>query len=149
MKSLDRYLGRRYIKREAVSKQEIADILSLVERDLQECRKEGISRDWRFNIAYNAGLQLCKAVLRASGYRTTYRSPSHQVTIECLTFIMGPGQKKNSDYLDNCRGLRNKVEYDVAGAVGETDLLELIDLVVELRLDVLSWLRNNHPDLLQ
>ena len=38
-----------------IMKQEVKSILDLVERDLAEASKVEISKDWRFNIAYNAG----------------------------------------------------------------------------------------------
>jgi hypothetical protein len=38
------------------SRQEIGDLLGVVERDLADCRTPGLSADWRLNIAYNAAL---------------------------------------------------------------------------------------------
>ena len=147
MKSLDYYSSRRLLRREPTSPQEISDILSVVDRDLEECRKDDISLDWRFNIAYNAGLQLCKLVLRASGYRTSSRSPAHHLTISCLPLIMGPSQQERADFLDSCRSVRNRIEYDVAGTVREEDVLDLIEEAENLRHDVIGWLRRKHPEL--
>ena len=52
------------------SKREVQGILDLAERDLADASRVEISKDWRFNIAYNAGLQLSTLALYASGYRT-------------------------------------------------------------------------------
>jgi hypothetical protein len=43
-------------------------MLGLVDRDLSDASREEISMDWRFNIAYNAALQLATIVLYARGY---------------------------------------------------------------------------------
>ena len=50
-----------------IMKQEVKSILDLVERDLAEASKVEISKDWRFNIAYNAGLQPATVVLYSIG----------------------------------------------------------------------------------
>lgn len=47
------------------SGQEITHLLALVDRDLADCQNAALSKDWRFNIAYNAALQRAKAALQA------------------------------------------------------------------------------------
>ena len=39
------------------SKEEIANLLGIVERDLKDSKAKDVSNDWRFAIAYNAALQ--------------------------------------------------------------------------------------------
>jgi len=41
--------------------------LALVERDLEACRTPRLVTDWRFNISYNAALQLATAAMAAVG----------------------------------------------------------------------------------
>ena len=53
------------------SAQEIADLLTVSERDLKDSSASGISPDWQLAIAYNAALQAATAALFASGYRGT------------------------------------------------------------------------------
>jgi hypothetical protein len=53
------------------SPQEIADLLALADRDLNDCRAKGSSEDWQLAIAYNAALQSATAALAANGYRAT------------------------------------------------------------------------------
>ena len=40
------------------------------------------------------------------------------------------------------------VEYDYVGGATEDDANELVGFAEELREDVLSWIENNHPQLL-
>jgi hypothetical protein len=73
--------------------------------------------DWRFTIAYNAGLQAATAALAAAGYRAT-RDNHHFRVIQSLEFTTGPG-RKFIDTLDGFRKKRNVSSYDVAGAVSD------------------------------
>lgn len=47
-----------WLREYKTSREEVTSFLGLVERDLADCARGEISTDWRFNIAYNAGLQL-------------------------------------------------------------------------------------------
>jgi hypothetical protein len=55
--SLELWRENGWLREYKTSSQEVAGILDLVERDLEDAAREEISTDWRFNIAYNAGLQ--------------------------------------------------------------------------------------------
>ena len=67
--SLELWKQNGWLRDYQTSPDEIGNILGLVERDLDDAACEEISLDWRFSIAYNAGLQLATAVLFAAGYR--------------------------------------------------------------------------------
>jgi len=67
--SLEQWAADGWVRRHTTSRQEIAGLFAIVERDLQDASKKGISADWRFGIAYNAALKLCTVLLHASGYR--------------------------------------------------------------------------------
>ena len=51
------------------TKQEIRDLLAVVERDLKSSTADGLDADWAMSIAYNAALQAGTAALEAAGYR--------------------------------------------------------------------------------
>jgi hypothetical protein len=53
----------------------------------------------------------------------------------------------DADYLDTCRIKKNTVEYDYTGAASEADAPELVEFTLELREQVIAWLRRRHPDL--
>jgi len=149
MRRFQEFVRKRYLRREPASAKEIRSILDVVERDIAQCSDVDLGLDWRFNIAYNAGLQLCKIVLRASGFRTSTRSPAHFVTINCLPEFLGESQKERTDYLDQCRSMRNRAEYDAVGVVSEVEVSELFDEVSSLKQEVLAWLSSSHPELVQ
>jgi hypothetical protein len=144
--SLQSRLENGWLRRHKSSKKEIADLLKIVDRDLKDA-EGGISADWRFGIAYNAALKLCLILVYAEGFRPE-RTLQHYRPIQALPLILGKGRKADADYLDACRSKRNIVEYDYVGAVTEDDVRELIEFVKELKISVLNWLRENHPELI-
>lgn len=136
-----------WLMKHATSQSEIADLFSIIDRDLSDAKEEGISHDWQFGIAYNAALKLCTVLLHASGYRAT-GSLHHYRTIQALPLILGDSAKELCEYLETCRKKRNIVEYDYAGCVTHRDALELISSAEELKSRVMEWLTRQHPDLL-
>ena len=129
------------------SREEIRNLLAVVDRDLENARIERLSPDWRFGIAYNAALKLCTILLYASGYRTD-RELAHKRTIDALPLILGGGRAGDANYLDACRKKRHVVEYETAGSVTDADADELIEFGAGLREEVLGWLRDKHPELI-
>ncbi|MEW6387076.1 MAG: hypothetical protein AB1491_06135 [Thermodesulfobacteriota bacterium] len=136
-----------WLEPHVTSPEEIANLLSIVDRDLADAGG-GISPDWRFGIAYNAALKLCTILLYAEGYRAA-RTLQHYRTIQALPLILGPEYRADADYLDTCRKKRNIVEYDYVGGATDDEASELAAYVLELREKVLNWLREIHPELLK
>jgi len=142
--SLKRWLDNGWLRPHTTGREEVRNLLAIVERDLQDAQG-GISPDWRFGIAYNAALKLCTILLYAEGYRPE-RTLQHYRTIQCLPLILGEDRKNDAEYLDACRSKRNRVEYDYVGGASEDDTEELLAFTRALREDVLSWLRAKHPE---
>ena len=143
--TLKQWLKNDWLKAETTSRQEILNLLSIVERDLVDATGE-ISADWQFGIAYNAALKLCSILLRAEGYRPA-RNLQHYRTIMALSLILGDERKEDADYLETCRKVRNTVEYDYAGGATLQDAADLLAFAKEFRETVLTWLKEQHPDL--
>jgi hypothetical protein len=144
--SLQQWANNGWLKPHRTSPQEIQDLLAIVKRDLADAEGD-ISADWRFGIAYNAALKLCTILIHASGYKPE-KTLQHYRTLQALPLILGPNRKSDADYLDACRIKRNTVEYDRAGGATKNDADELIAFSLELRKEVLKWLRANHVELL-
>jgi hypothetical protein len=147
--SLKRWFENGWLRRHQTSSQEIADLMMIVDRDLQDA-KAGVSDDWRSvlpTMPYNAALKLCTILLYAESYRAE-RALQHYRTIQALPLILGDSRKGDADYLDTCRTKRNIVEYDQIGVVSEAEADELIAFVEEFRGDVQGWLKSRYPELL-
>jgi len=144
--SLEFWKRNGWLREYKTSTQEMTSLLTLVERDLNDAAREEISTDWRFNIAYNAGLQLATVVLYAAGYRAGRGESKHYRVIQALPLAMGPQFSTIRDYLDNCRRKRNVSEYDAVGTVSEKEAEDLLRTVREFKIEVESWLKKNHPE---
>lgn len=133
------------LKPHAPTRDQIAKIFGVVERDLEDS-KRNLSPDGRFNLAYNAALQLCAISLLAEGWKPDKLNAHHR-TISALPLILGQKHQNDADYLDACRAKRNGLEYDAAGRVSAAEAKELREFAVELREAVIAWLAEKHPNL--
>jgi len=145
--NLKQWADNGWLKIHRTSREEISHLLDIVERDLNDAQRD-ISTDWRFGIAYNAALKLCRILLAAEGYRPSHDS-QHYRTLAALPEILGDTKKADAEYLDDCRKKRNIIEYDSVGGASESDADELIMFVKEFRGEVIAWLRKEHPELVQ
>ena len=140
------WLENRWLNEHISSPEEIADFFEAVERDLNDCRTEGISPDWRLTIAYTAALRAATAALAATGYRAT-REQHHYRVIQSLKFTIGANDDL-IDELDQFRKKRNITRYEGIGAVSNYEAERMIELAGHLRDSVLEWIRKTHPDLM-
>jgi hypothetical protein len=145
--SLELWKQNGWLREYKTSAQEVNSLMALVERDLSDAAKEEVSKDWRFNIAYNAGLQLATIVLYAAGYRAGRGEGKHYRVIQALSLVMGPEFSTMRDYLDNCRRKRNISEYDAVGTISEKEAADLLQTARKFKVDVERWLRKNHPEI--
>lgn len=143
--SLAQWASNGWLRPHKTTRQQIVDLLAIVERDLADS-EQSLSADWQFGIAYNAALKLCTILLYASGYRPE-KNLAHYRTLQALPLILGPERDDDADYLDACRAKRNTAEYDAAGTVSQSEARELREFAQQLRQDVLTWLRQHHPEL--
>ena len=134
-----------WLKPHRPTRAQVAAIFGVVDRDLADSQRD-LSPDGRFNIAYNAALQLCAIALLAAGWRAD-RLQAHYRTIAALPLILGPKWQDGADYLDACRSKRNSLEYDAAGRVSVAEAKELRDFAMSLRAAVVEWLAAAHPEL--
>ena len=127
------------------SKEEIANLLGIVERDLKDSKSKDVSNDWRFAIAYNAGLQAATAALAAAGYRAT-RDSHHYRVIQSLSLTLGKDSSLIRSF-DAFRKKRNVSNYDIGGGVSDRELQEMATIAQTLHDEVEQWIRTNHPAL--
>jgi hypothetical protein len=129
------------------SAREVSDLFAIVARDLADSAVEDLSPDGQLSHAYNAALQSATAALAAAGYRAS-REQHHYRVIQSLALTIGasPGLVNR---LDAFRKKRNFGGYERAGSISPTVATEMRDLARALREDVLTWLRNRHPEMLR
>ena len=128
------------------SKQEIANLLGIVARDLKDSQAKDVSDDWRFAIAYNAALQAATAALAAAGYRASRENHYYRV-IQSLELNL----EKDTKFIrafDAFRKKRNVSSYDIGGGISHREVEETIGIAQSLQQDVERWIRTNHASLL-
>ena len=145
--SLQDWLKNSWLVEHKSSPQEIADILGVADRDLEDCKSEGLSADWRMNIAYNAALQAATAALAAAGYRPA-RDSHHYRVIQSLAHTIGADTKLIAQF-DQFRKKRNIGGYERAGLVSDAEADEMIVLAQRLRKEIELWVRTKYPQLLK
>ncbi len=145
--SLKEWARNGWLTEHKTSPQEIADLLRVADRDLADCKVEGLSSDWRLNIAYNAALQSAAAALAASGYRSV-REAHHYRVIQSLGLTIGLDRHR-VHRLDQFRKKRNISDYERAGLVSEQETDEMEALGRDLRERVEKWLKTHHLQLLK
>jgi len=143
--SLKDWLKKSWLVEHQASRQEIADLLTVAERDMADCRAEGLSPDWRLNIAYNAALQLATIALAAAGYRAT-RGMHHYRVIQSLAHTLKADSSLVAQF-DQFRKKRNVAGYERAGMTSDQEADEMLDLAKRLRPMVVEWLEATHPEL--
>lgn len=127
-----------WLTKHQTSPNEIRDLLEVVERDLADCAAEGLSADWRMNIAYNAALQAATAALAAAGYRAS-RDSHHYRVIQSLRETLGAEAAVVATF-DAFRKKRNITGYERIGLVSDADAEAMRTLAVRLRDEVVAWL---------
>jgi len=144
--SLQDWLKSRWLIEHKSSRQEIADLLGMADRDLAQCQTPNLSSDWQLNIAYNAALQAATAALAAAGYRAA-REAHHYRVIQSLAHTIKADPVLIAQ-LDKFRKKRNISSYEQTGVVSEQEVREMVALAKNLRAEVIVWLKKTHPELL-
>jgi len=145
--SLEQWLSNSWLKRHHPTPQETEDLLSVVERDLRNCRLPGLDPDWRMSMAYNAALQAAAAALTACGYRVRKGHSYHLRTLQSLRYSIG-AEPELVARLDAFRKKRNEMGYERAGVVSRLEADEMVEMAEELKARVEKWLHDEHPELL-
>src|SRR5437667_11558028 len=144
--SLGDWVKAQWLKEQKSSRQEIANLLGVADRDLSDSQITGLSEDARLAIAYNGALQSAMAALAAAGYRPS-RDAHHYRTILSLEFTIGADNKLIAKF-DAFRKKRNLGDYSIAGSTSKKEADEMIALAQQLRKEVEAWIRANYPQLL-
>lgn len=143
--SLETWFSNHWLTAHQTSREEVADLLAVVNRDLDDAAIERLSPDWRLGIAYNAALQLATLALAAAGYRPD-RQRAHERAILSLQYTIGLDAETVAT-LDGVRRMRNRSNYERAGTASASEAQEVYSIAADLRERVLEWLRTNHPTL--
>lgn len=132
--ALDKLVAIGQLKAEAPAQSEIDGLTRLGERRLLDARRDLLTLESRFDLAYNAAHALSLAAMRWHGYR----SENRYLVFQCLVHTLGlvPEQWR---VLDTAHRKRNLAEYEGDLDVDET-LLDALLRVVQVLAEGLGHL---------
>ena len=144
--TLDNLVGRG-LEREPTDRDEIARLLARADRKLEDSAHVVISLDSRFDIAYEALLQISLAALRANGLRVTAERGHQALAVQSLVKSIGldPKMVRLVDEFRKKRG-SGLYEWDYEPSQAEVESLRAV--VAQIRERLIAWLRDNRPELL-
>lgn len=135
------------VAKENTNRKELADLRSVVHRNLSDANSRGISTDARYGHAYDAARVAAIIAIRVSGFRVKLEGGGHYNTFQALQAV-SPEFVSTAEYLDTCRRKRNDFLYEEANVVSEMETEELILAAGNLARSVEQWLKKQHPTLL-
>ncbi|HEX6883243.1 MAG TPA: hypothetical protein VF530_07660 [Planctomycetota bacterium] len=121
---LERLADLGHLKRERPGRAEFVGLVHSAEVRLADARRMELSRESRFDLAYNAAHALALAALRWHGYRAdkryfVFQALPHTLEARAPTWRL----------LVKCHQERNQAEYEGLGEIDETLLAGLIEAV--------------------
>lgn len=145
--TLDNLVGKG-LREESTAPEEIQRLLHKASTRLKDATSEAISMESRFDLAYEAILQLAICALRAHGYRPDSRGGHHVMALQSLTkTIEYPGQRIR--LLDEFRRQRAIGLYDGSFDPTRAEISALLQTAEDLKNHLNEWLRKNKPELIQ
>ncbi len=126
--NLGELLNNNMIAKVASSRQQVEDIMKVVERDLQAANdnlKNGYA-DWALNIGYNAMLQAGRALMLSRGYRPVGEA-KHVSVIEFAKAEYSKQVPTQALYIfSKTRKKRHKAVYEEAHTVSDSEARTVI-----------------------
>jgi hypothetical protein len=143
--TLENLIGRG-LQREPASSEEVRRFLAKIATRLADAQNDAISLDSRFDLAYEALLQIGLVALRANNLRPDSRGGHHILALQTLNTSIGYPREKLR-LLDEYRRQRATGLYDGSFVPTQTEFNELLATVLELMTYLQTWLNKCHPEL--
>ncbi|QOC23772.1 DNA-binding protein [Wenzhouxiangella sp. AB-CW3] len=129
------------LHREQATDEEIDRLREKAAIRLDDAQNEQISRESRFDLAYEALLQFGLAALRANHYRPSSSGGHHMTVLQTLPKTIG-FPKEKVRLIDQFRRQRALGLYDGSFDPTAAELNELIDTAKELQKYLNNWLES-------
>jgi hypothetical protein len=126
---------------------EVSRYLEKIRRKLEDSKRQTNHADTRFDIAFEALLQIAICALRVNGYRTTSAAGHQQVAIQLLPKSIGI-EAGAVRVLDEYRKKRSLGLYQADFEPSEKEVKAVTDSVERLRDSLIAWIKRNRPELL-
>ena len=138
--TLDELEREGYIKRLPADKKKVEDALNLAKRDIKVAKSVfGEDVDWAFSIAYNAMLQIIRALMFSKGYRPSGRNQHISVVMFAELFL----RREEVIVLDRMRRKRHATIYDTAGTISEKEAENAVERAEKLIREIERMLKGD------
>lgn len=144
--SLQEWRKNGWLRPHTASRDELAKLYRVVQRDIKAAGNRKMDDDWRFAAAYNAALQCAAAALKASGFEATKGGGAHHYTIESLRLTLGDDDTFTVP-LQAFRAKRGGGIYEETDVASEQEIKELRKLASDLFERVQAYVNSAHPEL--
>ena len=138
--TLENLIGKG-LQQEAASPEEIRRFLNKIAIKLTDAQRETLSLDSRFDLAYEALLQIGLAALRANGFRPDSRGGHHLLALQTLNTTIGYPREKLR-LLDEFRRQRATGLYDGSFDPTKAEVQAILRTVTELKNYFEAWLES-------
>ncbi len=138
--TLENLIGKG-LQQEPASPEELRRFLNKIAIKLADAQSETLSLDSRFDLAYEALLQIGLAALRANGFRPDSRGGHHLLALQTLNTTIGYPREKLR-LLDEFRRQRATGLYDGSFDPTKAEVQAILQTVIELNAFFESWLGN-------
>ena len=138
--TLENLIGKG-LQQEAASPEEIRRFLNKIAIKLTDAQSETLSLDSRFDLAYEALLQIGLAALRANGFRPDSRGGHHLLALQTLNTTIGYPREKLR-LLDEFRRQRATGLYDGSFDPTKAEVQAILRTVTELKNYFEAWLES-------
>ena len=128
MASLEAWADNGWLQRHEATREEIDNLLAIVDRETRDARVPGLSLDAQLGMLYNAALKLADIALRVHGYRAD-RANAHYRTITAIPLTLGTDWAESARFINHIRSLRHRGDYE---SVGIATADEVRDIQVEI-----------------
>lgn len=126
MTSYSDLLDEGRVKRGRFSRKQVEDYLRIARRDPKTAKAViETSREWGFNIAYNAMHQAGRAFMFHKGFRPVGEG-HHATVIRFLAIGLGAQDDETLALMDRMRRKRNRATYDTVGTISRREAEEAI-----------------------
>lgn len=139
--TLENLIGRGLVA-EPSDDEEIGRLLDKIRVKIADARVEAISLDTRFDIAYEALLQIGLTALRCHNLRPDSRGGHHVTALQTLPLTIGCPREKVR-LLEEFRRQRAAGLYDGSFTPSKKELTELIDTACALLAQLEDWINTN------
>ena len=144
--SLEAWKESRFIVEHETNRQEISDLVEIVQTDLKDARISALSPDRRLACCYQAILAAARAAARATGYRVSKGPNHHYYAIQSLQYT-AKLEVPVVQQIESMGKKRAVADYIRVGQVSESMVKETLAFAEGCCQRITDWIRAEYPHL--